>query len=146
MKTKIVLIAAIALLFASCKTTKIASTTNHERTERSAEVSKMIDSIFVYVQDSTIIRTVGDTVFCDRWKIRYRDRIKVDTLIKTDSLYINKEIIVEKEKTVEKQLSKFQQFQIDAFWWLVTAILLYIIFRLLKRKLTMWINVPYKSI
>jgi len=146
MKTKIVLIAAIALLFASCKTTKIATTTNHERTERSAEVSKTMDSVFIYRHDSVFVKVSGDTVFFERFKTYYRDRIKTDTLIKTDSVYIDKSITIEKEKIVEKQLSKFQQFQIDAFWWFVTAILLYIIFRLLKRKLTKWIDVPYKSI
>jgi hypothetical protein len=111
MKTKILLIAAIAMLLASCKTTKIATITNHEKIERSTEVSKTIDSIFVYVQDSTIIRTVGDTVFCDRWKIRYRDRIKVDTLIKTDTLIVVNEKI-ETKVEVKKEPSGFQWFQI----------------------------------
>lgn len=51
-----------------------------------------------------------------------------------------------KETKIIKEPSGWQWFQIKGFWVLLISILLYIVFRILKRRFNKWIDVPYKSI
>lgn len=84
-------------------------------------VSK-IDSIYKYERDSVFVREKGDTVYKYVERVRYRDRYKVDTLIKVKVDSVDVERI--KEVEVEKPLSWWQRFRIDAFWWLLGAVVL----------------------
>jgi len=82
-------------------------------------VSK-IDSIYKYERDSVFVKEKGDTVYKYVERVRYRDRYKVDTLIKVKVDSVDVERIMEVE--VEKPLSWWQGFRIDAFWWLLGAV------------------------
>lgn len=103
--TKVVITIAVAMLFLSmfcrCTTTKYVPVTEY----RDRVVTKM-DSFLktdsVYVHDSISVYIRGDTVFKDKYQLRYKDRYivrnKSDTLIVRDSIPYKVE--------TEKQLSK----------------------------------------
>lgn len=84
-------------------------------------VSK-IDSVYKYERDSVFVKEKGDTVYKYVERVRYRDRYKVDTLIKVKVDSVTVERI--KEVKVEKPLSWWQSAKILAFWWLLGAIIL----------------------
>ena len=96
-----------------------------------------VDSVWHYQKDSVFVREKGDTVFQYVERIRYRDRVKVDTIVRVRVKSVAVDRI--KEVKVEKPLSWWQKFRLVAFWWLAAALgiaLLYIfrkpILRLLK--------------
>ena len=84
-------------------------------------VSK-IDSVYKYERDSVFVKEKGDTVYKYVERVRYRDRYNVDTLIKVKVDSVAVERI--KEVKVEKPLSWWQSAKIRAFWWLLGAIIL----------------------
>ena len=63
------------------------------------------DSIFKY--DSIYVRDKGDTLYVERWKYLYRDKLRVDTVtsVRVDSIHV--------PVPVEKALTKWQQFKLD---------------------------------
>ena len=81
-----------------------------------------VDSLVLYEKDSVFVREKGDTVFQYVERIRYRDRVRVDTVvrIKADSVAVERTKVVE----VEKPLSAWKSAKIGAFWWLVAAVVL----------------------
>ena len=79
-----------------------------------------VDSVWHYQKDSVFVREKGDTVFQYVERIRYRERVKVDTFVRVrvDSVAVERI----KEVKVEKPLSWWQKFRIGAFWWLIGAL------------------------
>ena len=79
-----------------------------------------VDSVWHYQKDSVFVKEKGDTVFQYVERIRYRDRVKVDTFVRVrvDSVAVERI----KEVKVEKPLSWWQKFRIGAFWWLIGAL------------------------
>lgn len=88
-----------------------------------------VDSLWQYQKDSVFVKEKGDTVYQYVEHIRYRDRVKVDTLVRVKVDSVTVESI--KKVEVEKPLSKCQSFKLRAFWWLIciVAALLVWIFR-----------------
>ena len=80
-----------------------------------------IDSVRYLEKDSVFVREKGDTVYKYVERIRYRDRVKVDTVLKVrvDSVAFERA----KEVKVEKPLSWWQKSKIGAFWWLIGALI-----------------------
>lgn len=85
----------------------------------------------IYVQDSVIIRTKADTVYVTKWRVEYREALRVDTLqvLRVDSI----NTVVE----VEKRLTKIQQLKMDVGTGVLYAvpilIAIFIIYRKLKK-------------
>lgn len=79
-----------------------------------------VDSIFH--KDSVFIREKGDSVYIYKEKNRYKYIYLHDTTykVKVDSVLIEREKIVE----MEKPLAKSKQLKMDAFWWLIGALAL----------------------
>lgn len=79
-----------------------------------------VDSLWQYQKDSIFVKEKGDTVYKYVERVRYRDRVKVDTILKVrvDS------VAVERVKEVEKPLSAWRKFEIGAFWWLCGGLVL----------------------
>ena len=79
-----------------------------------------VDSLWVFEKDSVFVREKGDTVFQYVERIRYRDRVKVDTLLKirVDSVAVERTKVVE----LEKPLSWWQKAKLGGFWWLLGAV------------------------
>lgn len=88
------------------------------------------DSVRFYDRDSIYIREKGDTVYKYVEKWRWRDRVRVDTFYRTrvDSVAVERTKIVE----VEKPLSGWKKWQIGAFWWLVGAVVLLLLWTFRK--------------
>ena len=84
------------------------------------------DSIFV--RDSVTIRQKGDTVFLDRDRILYRDRLIRDTVYRYSDKYI--EVPVE----VEKELSKVDNFFIGIGKLALAALMIFLFYFLRMRR------------
>lgn len=85
-----------------------------------------VDSVWHYQKDSVFVREKGDTVFQYVERIRYRDRVKVDTFVRVrvDSVAVERI----KEVKVEKPLSAWKSAKLGAFWWLVVALAASLVF------------------
>ena len=84
----------------------------------------------VYRRDSVFVREKGDTVFIYKERIRDRYVFRHDTLrlVKVDSVAVERV----KEVEVEKPLSAWKTAKIEAFWWLVAAVLLLLLWTFRK--------------
>ena len=87
-----------------------------------------VDSIFR--KDSVFVREKGDTVYIYKERIRDRYVFRHDTLrlVKVDSVAVERV----KEVKVEKPLSAWKTAKIAAFWWLVAAVLLLLLWTFRK--------------
>ena len=91
----------------SCKTKYVTVPEYHTRYAHNTDTFLRSDTMFV--RDSVIIRTQGDTTIVE--KIRWRDRIIKVYKIKTDSVIQRDSIRV--PYPVEKSLSKWEQAKMD---------------------------------
>ena len=84
----------------------------------------------VYRRDSVFIKEKGDTVIIYKERIRDRYVFRHDTLrlVKVDSVVVERV----KEVEVEKSLSAWKTAKIAAFWWLVAAVLLLLLWTFRK--------------
>jgi hypothetical protein len=127
----------IVLFATSCgSTTKLNSEASV--IHGSSSVSKQIDSLVVYKQDSVYvyIRERGDTVFVNQYhtKITYRDRVHIDTIRMNDTV----RIIEKSTETItveENRLTGWQWFQIYAGRVLFVIVCLISVYLLFKWKL-----------
>lgn len=105
------------ILAASCSPRIIEHTT----IQRDTVYKVRTDSVAVLQRDSVFIRERGDTVFIYKERLRYRDRVKIDTvrLVKVDSVTVERV----KEVKVEKPLSWGQRLKLRLFWGLLAAAL-----------------------
>lgn len=102
---KVITIIAVAMLilsmFCRCTTTKCVPITEY-RDRVVVKTDSFLKTDSVYVHDSVSVYIRGDTVFKDKYQLRYKDRYiirnKSDTLIVRDSIPYKVE--------VDKQLSK----------------------------------------
>lgn len=62
------------------------------RVERDSIYLSRVERDSVFVRDSVLIREKGDTVYRDRWRVEYRERVLRDTVYigKSDTLIITK--------------------------------------------------------
>lgn len=126
MKYKI-LILIFFIFFSSCKTLKPlqeVDKSNHADTVKIFER----DSVYFSIQDTIRIFQQGDTVYNEviRWRIDYKEKLRIDTVISYDSIYLDKVVTV-------REMSKFQ----SVFFWigLVLTLLLiaWIIWKITRR-------------
>lgn len=120
--------ALCVVLLAGCKTYVPVETVRVE-TERVVDVQR--DSI--YVRDSIYIREANDTIYITKWRVEYKEALRVDTfnLERIDTL----NTIVE----VEKKLTKLQQTKLSigtGVMWAVPILIvvgLFLLYRKLKK-------------
>ncbi len=65
----------------------------------------------VYFRDSIFMREKGDTVFIDRWRYLYKDRLVTDTLLVNDTIRV--------PYPVEKELTRWQKTKMDVGGWAI---------------------------
>ena len=88
------------------------------------------DSIVRY--DSVYVRDKGDTLYVERWKYLYRDKVRVDTMVsvRVDTLAV--------PYPVEKRLTRWEQFRLDvggyALFAAVVVILIVVGYMVYKLK------------
>ena len=122
----IVLLAVVLLCLAGCRTYVPVETV---KTEIVKELEVQRDSIFVL--DSIFVRSKADTVFVERWRVEFREALRVDTLhiVARDSI----NHIIE----VEKALTRLQELKMDigngVLWAIPIIVCLYILYRKLKK-------------
>ena len=121
------LILIFFICLTSCKTLKPlqeVDKSNHADTVKLFER----DSIYFSVQDTLRMYIKGDTVYNEviRWRIDYKEKLRLDTVISYDSIYLDKVITVQ-------EMSRFQ----SVFFWIgiVLTILLiaWIIWKIVRR-------------
>ena len=89
-----------------------------------------VDSIWNYQHDSVFVKEKGDTVYKYVEHIRYRDRIKVDTLLKVRVDSVTVESI--KEVQVAQPITWWQKFRQVAFLPLLLAVVLLLLWTFRK--------------
>ena len=89
-------------------------------------VRTTLDSVYLYEKDSIFVKQKGDTVWLERWSIRYKDKL----IEKKDTAYINK--VEVKEVAVPAQLNWWQRWQIRSFWWLFGVVVIVIAWQVIK--------------
>ncbi|MBO7280552.1 MAG: hypothetical protein J6V00_05235 [Bacteroidaceae bacterium] len=124
-----VVVTACCALF-SCRTVQyVPVETIKTETERVVDIQR--DSI--YILDSVFVREANDTIYITKWRVEYKEALRVDTLNveRIDTLIT----IVE----VEKRLTKWQQTKMDVGAGvlyavsILTAVGLFVLYRKLKK-------------
>lgn len=118
---------AILLVMVTSCSPRIIETIRYQRDTTYVQQVK-VDS--VYRRDSVFVREKGDTVFIYKERIRDRYVFRHDTLrlVKVDSVAVERV----NEVKVEKPLSAWKSAKIGAFWWLVAAVLLLLLWTFRK--------------
>ena len=124
MKNKIIILSVfVALFFTSGCSPRILV---REVVRDSLIVRTKLDSVYLYEKDSVFVKQKGDTVWLERWSIRYKDKL----IEKKDTTYINKVEI--KEVAVPAQLNWWQRFQMRSFWWLFGVVAIVVAWQIIK--------------
>ena len=89
-------------------------------------VRTTLDSVYLYEKDSIFVKQKGDTVWLERWSIRYKDKL----VEKKDTAYINK--VEVKEVAVPAELNWWQKWQIRSFWWLFGVVVIVVAWQVIK--------------
>ena len=93
-------------VFSGCKGLEKVVTVEKTRTDTLLLYSNTRDSVMV--KDSVVIREKGDTVFVTRWRDRYRDKWRIDTVYKskTDSVPMPYPVVkmVERERSLKEKV------------------------------------------
>ena len=122
----VVLLAVVLLCLVSCKTTYVPVETVRVETERVVDIQR--DSI--YVLDSVFVRQANDTVYLTKWRVEYKEALRIDTLLREriDTMVV--------EKTVEKQLTEWEQLSLDVgngvLWVAIIAAIAAIVWVVIK--------------
>ena len=122
-------LAVIVLCFVGCKTQYVPVETTKTEVVKELEIQR--DSI--YVLDSVFVRQANDTVYLTKWRVEYKEALRIDTLHIVERDSINH--VVE----VERPLTKMQQLKMDigaGVLWAVPILItigLYILYRKLKK-------------
>ena len=89
-------------------------------------VRTVLDSVYLYEKDSIFVKQKGDTVWLERWSMRYKDKL----IEKKDTAYINK--VEVKEVAVPAELNWWQRWQIRSFWWLFGVVVIVVAWQVIK--------------
>ena len=125
----VLLLIAVAALLCSCKTQYVPVETVRMETQYIDRLQR--DSIFV--KDSVFLKEKNDTVYLTKWRVEYREALRVDTvqIVRTDSI----QNIVE----VERNFTPWESicFSIGRVMLTISAFVLvyklYILFRKLRK-------------
>lgn len=86
----------------------------------------------IYQHDSIYIREKGDTVWMEKYKYIYRDKIVRDTM------YFNQTDTIREPYPVEKELSRWQQMKLELGGWafgiIITAALIFVVWLVYKSR------------
>ena len=119
-------LAVIVLCFVGCKTQYVPVETTKTEVVKELEIQR--DSI--YVLDSVFVRQANDTVYLTKWRVEYKEALRIDTLHIVERDSINH--VVE----VERPLAKMQQLKMDigagVLWAVPIVFIIYIVYRRLR--------------
>lgn len=112
------LLIILSLLLAGCKSIQYVPV---ETVKTEKEYIDRIHRDSIHVHDSVFVLIKGDTVFRDKFRIVYKDRILRDTA------YIHKTDSVQVPYPVEKPLSRWQNLKLQIGGFALSAIVVIII-------------------
>lgn len=117
----------------SCKSVRYVPVPEYH-TEYKTKTDSFVKRDSVWVKDSVWLWMQGDTVYKERWHMKYNDRYvyrnKTDTVMKTDSVRV--------PYPVEKKLGKWEQMKIEYFTPLacLSGIIFVSLLWLIKRRMS----------
>lgn len=120
------------MLTASCVTQRrcnkkfppAVQTTERDSSNRISNLKEIReDNLFIYLHDSISVLITDSMTYNYNFRTLYRDRYIHDTIQSTDNTFKQKEKD-EKEIVTINELTKFQKFQIKAFWIMAVSILI----------------------
>lgn len=122
MRMKMLSILLVTLCLCGCKTVKFVPVPEyHTLYKTRVDTVQLCDS--VYFRDSVYVAAKGDTVYLTKthWRERFRNiyHVKADTVMQLDSIRV--------PYPVEKQLTKWQQWKMDAGGWAMGAVAVLVI-------------------
>ena len=117
------IVTGITLNIAGCKTVSSSVENIQKNIERSVDYGK--DS--VYIRDSVVVVRVSDTVYKERWRTQYVERLvqKVDTVVQVDQRLV--------EQIVEKKVVPRWAWWVTGYCLLVTGLMLIGVILKIKR-------------
>lgn len=113
----------ICLLLVGCTTTQYVPT---EVTKIEYKNKEIVDSI--YIRDSVFVREKSDTVFLEKHRLVFRDRVFTDTIIQRDSIPVIQTV----EKTIEVNVLKNWQIILMVLGGILLGIIGYKLLRIIK--------------
>jgi hypothetical protein len=121
----------LAALAAGCVPTRGLRQEHSREAHATNDVRERRDSIHIYNSDSVFMLVKGDTVFVDRWRIRYRNQltVRIDSFIRVDS------VMTEVRVTEVVQPSRWQVFWGQLGKILLALIAVYVLFKLILKWL-----------
>ena len=124
MKKQIIILSVFAAVFftSGCSPRILV----REVVKDSLIVRTTLDSVYLYEKDSIFVKQKGDTVWLERWSIRYKDKL----IEKKDTTYINK--VEVKEVPVPAELNWWQKWQMRSFWWLFGVVAIIVGWQIIK--------------
>lgn len=99
-----------AVLLAGCRPTATIITPAKASTRDSVAAAWRRDTVFVH--DSVIVRGHGDTVFVERWRRQYVERLRADTV------RVCSRDTVRSMVEVPRELTAWQKARLGSWWWL----------------------------
>jgi hypothetical protein len=106
-------VVVITLFLTACRTVRETTADSRQTEHLAGSVQTVRDSVTVYRLDSVFVRETGDTVYIDRLRMEYRDRLRTDTLTVTDT------VRVERVVTVKETVENNQSFR---YWLLIICL------------------------
>lgn len=92
-----ILICGAISVLTGCRTTRTAQTTQTIQTTQTARRDTVVWRDTVWVKDSVAVWMQGDTVYRERWRMKYADRyvykVLQDTMIKTDTVRVSYPVV-----------------------------------------------------
>ena len=113
----------ICLLLVGCTTTQYVPT---EVTKIEYKNKETVDSI--YIRDSVFVREKSDTIFLEKYRVVYRDKLLRDTIIYRDSIPIVQTV----EKIIEVNKLKNWQIILMVLGGILLGIIGYKLLRVIK--------------
>jgi hypothetical protein len=103
---KIYVFFILLLTLCGCKTRYVSVPVETVKTEKEYVDKWRLDSI--YIRDSVMVQMAGDTVFIEKYKYLYRDRLLRDSVFIVDSIRVQVPYPVE----VVKEINRLHNWQI----------------------------------
>lgn len=111
MRRIVCILLTCVMVMASCRTTKDITTEKEYIYKTDTLYKSLLVQDSIYVRDSIVLREKGDTVFSEKWHVKYIERLRTDTLykVKTDSIYLDKVVVKEKQMTRMERVWMFMK-------------------------------------
>ena len=126
---KVWLVLVVCVVMVGCRTLPEPEPV---RVERDSIYLSRVERDSVFVRDSVLIREKGDTVYRDRWRVEYRERVLRDTA------YIERNDTITNVVEVEKALTWWERTRMAAGDMAITVLGVLAVLGVVKLKIKNW--------